>query len=75
MLTCLGEDVHHLGGNPPAVDLAVMALCDLAIVDYGTYSVWGAVLATAGSGGEVVISRHTFRDARWAADYFGWTYL
>ena len=67
-----GRDVLHIGpGNAPAVDMAIMSLCDMAIVDYGTFSLWGAIL----SGGEVVISKHTFRDARWAADYFGWTYI
>ena len=66
-----GEDVFHMAGNIPAVDLAIMALCDITVIDYGTFSLWGAVL----SGGEVIISRNTFRDARWAADYFGWTYL
>ena len=66
-----GEDVFHMAGNIPAVDLAIMALCDITVIDYGTFSLWGAVL----SGGEVIISRNTFRDARWAADYLGWTYL
>ena len=40
-------------------------------MDYGTFSVWGGIL----SGGEVVVSRNTFRDARWAADYLHWTVL
>ena len=65
------SDVFVLEGNSPAVDMAVMSLSDMAIIDYGTFSLWGAVL----SGGEVVISKHTFRDARWAADYLGWTYI
>ena len=64
-------DVYHVDGNTPAVDMAIMSLCDITIIDYGTFSLWGAIL----SGGEVVISKHTFRDARWAADYLGWTYI
>ena len=64
-------DVYHVDGNSGEVDLAIMSLCNVTIIDYGTFSVWGAIL----SGGEVVISRNTFRDARWAADYFGWTYI
>ena len=66
-----GPDILHISGNTPAVDLAIMSLADMAIIDYGTFSLWGAILC----GGEVVISKHTFRDARWAADYFGWTYI
>ena len=65
------EDVVIVTGHSPWVDLAVMANCEAAIVDYGTFSVWGGIL----SGGEVVVSRDTFRDARWAADYLGWTYI
>ena len=64
-------DVFLISGNSPAVDMAIMALSDMTIIDYGTFSLWGAIL----SGGEVVISKQTFRDAKWAADYFGWTYL
>ena len=65
------EDVVIVTGHSPEVDLAVMANCEAAIVDYGTFSVWGGIL----SGGEVVVSNNTFRDARWAADYLGWTYI
>ena len=65
------EDVIIVTGHSPAVDLAIMAHCQAVIVDYGTFSVWGGIL----SGGEVVISNLTFRDARWAADYLGWTYM
>jgi len=64
-------DVFYITGNPPAVDMAIMSLSNSTIIDYGTYSLWGAIL----SGGEVVISKKTFRDARWAADYFKWTYM
>ena len=46
-----------------------MSLSDMIIMDYGTFSIWGAIL----SGGEVVTSQHT--NARGPADYFGWTYL
>ena len=65
------EDVIIVTGHSVAVDLAIMASCQAAIVDYGTFSVWGGILTR----GEVVISKHTFRDARWAADYLGWTYI
>ena len=65
------EDVIVMRGHSPAVDLAIMAQCQAAIVDYGTFSVWGGIL----SQGEVLVSKHTFRDARWAADYLGWTYI
>ena len=65
------EDVRVVTGHSPGVDLAIMAHCQAAIVDYGTFSVWGGIL----SGGEVVVSRNTFRDARWAADYLHWTML
>ena len=65
------EDVIVMTGHSPAVDLAIMAQCQAAIVDYGTFSVWGGILCQ----GEVLISKHTFRDARWAADYLGWTYI
>ena len=47
--------------------MVIMSLADMAI-DFRTFSLWGAILC----GGEVVIS-NTFIDARWAADYFGWT--
>ena len=65
------EDVLVMTGHSPAVDLAIMAHCQAAIVDYGTFSVWGGIL----SQGEVLVSKHTFRDARYAADYLGWTYI
>ena len=65
------EDVVIVTGHSPWVDLAVMANCEAAIVDYGTFSVWGGIL----SGGEVVVTNVTFRDARWAADYLDWTFL
>ena len=67
----LSEDVTIVTGHSEAVDLAIMANCQAGIVDYGTYKVWGGIL----NGGEVVISNRTFRDARWAADYLGWTYI
>ena len=65
------EDVMVVRGHSPAVDLAILASCEAAIVDYGTFSVWGGIL----SGGEVVVTNVTFRDARWAADYLDWTFL
>jgi len=76
MLT--GPDIHHVGstvvehemvGPSPPRDLAVMALSNATINDYGTYGMWGSIL----SGGEVVTSKLTFRDNRWAAEFFGWT--
>ena len=65
------SDTFHIGGTSPEVDMAVMANCNGSIIDYGTFGLWGAVLA----GGEVVVTSQTFRDVRWAADYFGWTYI
>ena len=41
------------------------------IVDYGTFSLWGALLG----GGQVVTSTLTFRDCLWAGRYFGWTFV
>ena len=56
-------------GNSPAVDMAIMSLSDMTIIDYGTFSLWGAIL----SGGEVVLNNQT--NLKVAAEYFGWTYL
>jgi len=64
-------DTHHVGTPHPEVDMAIMANCNDSIIDYGTYGMWGAIMA----GGETVTSKHTFRDVQWAADYFGWTYV
>ena len=64
-------DTHHVGTPSPEVDMAIMGRCNSSIIDYGTFGMWGAILA----GGETVTSIHTFRDVRWAADYFGWTYV
>lgn len=65
------SDTFMVGGNSPQVDLAIMALCNASIIDYGTFGVWGAVLA----GGKTIVSNKTFRDVRWAADYMGWIYI
>ena len=65
------KDTHHVGTPSPEVDMAIMANCNASIIDYGTYGMWGAIMA----GGETVTSTQTFRDCRWAADYFGWTYV
>lgn len=65
------RDTFHIGGTSPEVDMAIMARCNGSIIDYGTFGLWGAVL----SGGEVVVTSQTFRDVRWAADFFGWTYI
>ena len=65
------SDVYHVSTPDPEVDMAIMANCNASIIDYGTFGMWGAILA----GGETVTSRETFRDVRWAADHFGWTYV
>ena len=49
------EDVLVMTGHSPAVDLANIAQCQ---------AVWGGIL----SQGEVVIGKHTFRDARRTVD-------
>ncbi|XP_065169834.1 galactoside 2-alpha-L-fucosyltransferase SEC1-like [Atheta coriaria] len=44
--------------NTPALDLAILAACNHSIFDYGTFGIWGAILA----GGETVyynLSRHS----------------
>lgn len=46
------EDVIVMTGHSPAVDLAIMAQCQAAIVDYGTFSVWGGILCR----GEVLVT-------------------
>lgn len=46
------------GLNSPAQDLAILASCNHSIFDYGTFGVWGAILA----GGETVyynLSQHS----------------
>ncbi|XP_077294470.1 galactoside 2-alpha-L-fucosyltransferase SEC1-like [Arctopsyche grandis] len=51
-------NVRVLSGGAAAEDLALMAACNHSIIDYGTFGVWGAILA----GGETVlynISRHS----------------
>ncbi|XP_046384658.1 galactoside alpha-(1,2)-fucosyltransferase 2-like [Ischnura elegans] len=56
-------DVFVVSGTPgsslgPGRDLAIMAACNHSIIDYGTFGVWGAILA----GGETLlynISRHS----------------
>ena len=50
-----GPDIVVVAGNSGAVDLAIMSICQAAIVDYGTFSVWGGILC----GGEVVIRELT----------------
>ena len=51
--------------------LSMLFLPQETIVDYGTFSLWGALL----NGGQVVTSSLTFRDCLWAGRYFGWTFL
>ena len=48
-----------LEGGSPSSDMALMSTCDHSIIDYGSYGVWGAVLA----GGEVVTPGST--NAAW----------
>lgn len=40
-----GDDVVVMRNNSPEQDLAIMAACNHSIIDYGTYGVWGAILA------------------------------
>ena len=66
----MAPDTYLVGDPRPEVDLAVMALCNASIIgglqhlpcpsnppDYGTFGLWGAVLA----GGPTVVSNRTFR--------------
>ncbi|XP_056631621.1 galactoside 2-alpha-L-fucosyltransferase Sec1-like [Diorhabda sublineata] len=41
---------YHGGSSTPALDLTILASCNHTIFDYGTYGMWGALLA----GGETV---------------------
>ncbi|KAK7873961.1 hypothetical protein R5R35_012970 [Gryllus longicercus] len=50
--------VSKAGVTSPGQDLAIMAACNHSIIDYGTFGVWGAILAR----GETIlynISRHS----------------
>jgi galactoside 2-L-fucosyltransferase 1/2 len=40
-----GNDIAMMKTNSPAQDLAIMAACNHSIIDYGTYGVWGSILA------------------------------
>jgi galactoside 2-L-fucosyltransferase 1/2 len=40
-----GDNVVVMKTNSPAQDLAIMAACNHSIIDYGTYGMWGAILA------------------------------
>ncbi|GFG40944.1 hypothetical protein Cfor_08575 [Coptotermes formosanus] len=40
-----GDDILVMRNNSPALDLAIMAACNHSIIDYGTYGMWGAMLA------------------------------
>ena len=46
--------ICKVGGSKPALDLAILAACNHSLVDYGTFSVWGAYLAR----GEVVVANY-----------------
>ncbi|KAJ8881662.1 hypothetical protein PR048_018148 [Dryococelus australis] len=50
--------VSKSGVSSPGQDLAIMAACNHSIIDYGTFGVWGAILA---SGETIVynISKHS----------------
>lgn len=60
-LSGLGRDVYiasQAGVTGPGQDLATMSACNHSIIDYGTFGVWGAILA----GGETLVynmSRHS----------------
>ena len=64
-----------LGGSSPEEDLALLSSCNHTVVGYGSFGLWGAVLA----GGEVVIpqSIQLFRGtaSETAARILGWTLL
>jgi galactoside 2-L-fucosyltransferase 1/2 len=46
-----GDDIVVMRNNSPAQDLAIMAACNHSIIDYGTYGMWGAILA----GGDTLV--------------------
>ena len=46
--------IYKVGGSKPALDMAILAACNHSLVDYGTFSVWGAYLAK----GEVVVANY-----------------
>jgi galactoside 2-L-fucosyltransferase 1/2 len=46
-----GDDIVMMKTNSPAQDLATMAACNHSIIDYGTYGMWGALLA----GGDTLV--------------------
>ena len=58
----------QVGGTDPGLDLAILASCNHSLVDYGTFSTWGAYLA---GGGAVVADRHR-GPANSVAGYLGW---
>ena len=66
---------YFLGGNNPEEDLALLASCHHTLLGYGTFGLWGGVLA----GGEVVgpDSLKLFRGTASlaAAQYWNWTLL
>lgn len=54
-----GDNVVVMRTNSPAQDLAIMAACNHSIIDYGTYGVWGAILA----GGDTFVYNLTWGGA------------
>jgi len=64
-------NVHFVGSSSPVLDLAVLSLCDHSVIDYGTYGLWGALLA----GGDTILPRVAVTKHRHYADALGWTVL
>jgi len=67
----VGNDVHMMGGGSAMSDLALMSQCNHTIIDYGSYGVWGGLLA----GGEVTIPQSTAGNSRDAAEELHWNML
>ncbi|KDR14981.1 galactoside 2-alpha-L-fucosyltransferase 2-like [Zootermopsis nevadensis] len=55
----VGDNVVVSRANSPEQDLAIMAACNHSIIDYGTYGVWGAILA----GGDTFVYNLTLSGA------------
>lgn len=60
-----------VGGSSPELDLAILSACNHSLVDYGTFSTWGAYLA--GKGRSTVITANFHKGpANSVAGYLGW---
>jgi len=70
-----GDDVFLMGGSSPEEDLALLSSCNHTLIGYGTFGLWGGVLA----GGEVVIPKsielYKGTASETAARVLGWTLL